>query len=152
MPATALRIIRDAQRAGVSLDEIKQIQPADIRSWQHAELLAMLGRKVAEIESQQARLAHNKAHLQDLDPIDRIQTRRHGLRRQRRQGDGEHARRRQTISPLHIRVLWGLASSSLLPACWVLKCFSPAMAGWSGAARLSGHRHLRFSIPLGLRP
>ena len=30
-----LTIIRDAQQAGFSLDEIKQLLPADVSSWQH---------------------------------------------------------------------------------------------------------------------
>ncbi|MFC3530819.1 MerR family transcriptional regulator [Vogesella facilis] len=61
-----LAIIRDAQQAGFSLAEIKQILPADITAWQHDALLATLRRKVAEIEALQARLAQNKAHIQSL--------------------------------------------------------------------------------------
>lgn len=61
-----LTIISDAQQAGFSLDEIKQLLPADVSSWQHDELIAILQRKVADIEALQTRLAQNKAHIQSL--------------------------------------------------------------------------------------
>lgn len=61
-----LTIISDAQQAGFSLDEIKQLLPADVSSWQHDELIAILLRKVADIEALQIRLAQNKAHIQSL--------------------------------------------------------------------------------------
>jgi len=61
-----LTIIRDAQQAGFSLDEIKQLLPADVSSWQHDELMGILLRKVADIEVLQTRLAKNKAHIQHL--------------------------------------------------------------------------------------
>lgn len=59
----ALAIITEAQQAGFSLDEIKQILPEDISSWKHDELMAALKKKVADIESLEARLAQNKAHI-----------------------------------------------------------------------------------------
>jgi len=46
-----LTIIGQAQQAGFSLDEIKQLVPADISSWQHAPLLAALEAKVSDIEA-----------------------------------------------------------------------------------------------------
>ena len=61
-----LAIIGDAQQAGFSLDEIKQVLPSDLASWQHDKLMPALHRKVADITEQEARLARNKAHLQDL--------------------------------------------------------------------------------------
>lgn len=61
-----LTIISDAQQAGFSLDEIKQLLPADVSSWQHDELIAILQRKVADIEALQTRLAQNKTHIQSL--------------------------------------------------------------------------------------
>jgi len=50
-----LTIIGQAQQAGFSLDEIKQLVPADINTWQ-----------VSDIEALEARLAHNKQQLQTL--------------------------------------------------------------------------------------
>ncbi|KUM03760.1 MerR family transcriptional regulator [Chromobacterium subtsugae] len=61
-----LSIIRDAQQAGFTLDEIRQLLPGDFQSWRHEELLSALRRKVADIEALQARLAQSKAHLQAL--------------------------------------------------------------------------------------
>ncbi|HHO0937455.1 TPA: MerR family transcriptional regulator [Aeromonas hydrophila] len=61
-----LTIIGQAQQAGFSLDEIKQLVPADISSWQHAPLLAALEAKVSDIEALEARLAHSKQQLQAL--------------------------------------------------------------------------------------
>ena len=67
-PETAqlLAIIGQAQQAGFSLDEIKQLVPADISTWQHAPLLAALKAKVSDIEALEARLAHSKQQLQAL--------------------------------------------------------------------------------------
>lgn len=61
-----LTIISDAQQAGFSLDEIKQLLPADVSSWQHDTLIATLQRKIADIETLQVRLTQNKAHIQSL--------------------------------------------------------------------------------------
>ena len=61
-----LTIIGQAQQAGFSLDEIKQLVPADISSWQHAPLLAALEAKVSDIEALETRLAHSKQQLQAL--------------------------------------------------------------------------------------
>jgi DNA-binding transcriptional MerR regulator len=59
-----LDIITTAQSAGFSLDEIRKLLPsAQDNTWQHAELLDSLERKVAEIEVLQQRLARNKAQL-----------------------------------------------------------------------------------------
>lgn len=70
---TMLAIIRDAQQAGFSLDEIRQLLPGEISSWQHDTLMAALHRKIADIETLQARLMQNKAHLQSL--VDLIESR-----------------------------------------------------------------------------
>lgn len=61
-----LAIINDAQRVGFSLEEIKQVLPEDISSWRHDELIAVLHKKIADIESLEVRLAQNKAHLRSL--------------------------------------------------------------------------------------
>ncbi|MDC8757475.1 MerR family transcriptional regulator [Janthinobacterium fluminis] len=61
-----LAIINDAQKAGFSLQEIKQVLPEDISSWRHDELMAALKKKIADIESLEVRLAQNKAHLRSL--------------------------------------------------------------------------------------
>lgn len=61
-----LSIIRDAQQAGFTLDEILQILPADFQSWKHEQLLSALRRKLGDIESLEARLAQSKAHIQTL--------------------------------------------------------------------------------------
>ena len=64
--ATLLSILSGAQRAGFTLDEIRQLLPQDLRHWQHAELMAALQQKVRDIEALQARLAHSRQHLQNL--------------------------------------------------------------------------------------
>lgn len=58
-----LAIIRDAQQAGFSLDEISQLLPAEVSSWQHEALMAALTGKVADIVALEQKLAQNKAHL-----------------------------------------------------------------------------------------
>lgn len=67
-PETAilLSVLGGAQRAGFTLDEIRQLLPQDLRNWQHAELMAALQQKVAEIEALQQRLEHNRQHLLQL--------------------------------------------------------------------------------------
>ena len=61
-----LAIIRDAQQAGFSLDEISQLLPTEVSSWQHEALMTALTRKVADIEALERKLADNKAHLHAL--------------------------------------------------------------------------------------
>lgn len=61
-----LRIISDAQHAGFSLEEIRQLLPDDSASWKHDELLATLRKKIADIEALERRLARSKAELQSL--------------------------------------------------------------------------------------
>lgn len=61
-----LSIISDAQQAGFTLDEIRQVLPEDISSWRHDELMVALKKKIADIESLEVRLAQNKAHLLSL--------------------------------------------------------------------------------------
>ena len=76
-----LTIIGDAQQAGFSLEEIKRLLPADVSSWRHDELIAILQRKVADIEALEARLAHSKAQIQSL--VQLIESAgRHGLQAQ----------------------------------------------------------------------
>ncbi|MCC7596129.1 MerR family transcriptional regulator [Janthinobacterium sp. FW305-129] len=61
-----LSIISDAQQAGFTLDEIKQVLPENISLWKHDELMVALKKKIADIESLEVRLAQNKAHLLSL--------------------------------------------------------------------------------------
>ena len=61
-----LSIIRDAQQAGFTLDEIRQLLPGDFQSWRHEELMSALRSKVEDIAALERRLARSKAHLQQL--------------------------------------------------------------------------------------
>jgi DNA-binding transcriptional MerR regulator len=61
-----LSIIINAQQTGFTLDEIKQVLPADSTSWRHNELVATLKQKIVDIETMEARLAQNKSHLLSL--------------------------------------------------------------------------------------
>jgi DNA-binding transcriptional MerR regulator len=72
-----LAIISNAQQTGFTLDEIRSILPADAAGWQHAELMATLHRKLADIEAMERRLAANKANLLSL--IDLIESRPDGM-------------------------------------------------------------------------
>jgi DNA-binding transcriptional MerR regulator len=58
-----LGIIVGAQRTGFSLDEIKQILPADLSNWRRGELMGALRRKVADIEQMEKRLSQSKKQL-----------------------------------------------------------------------------------------
>ncbi|GAA4487036.1 MerR family transcriptional regulator [Gluconacetobacter asukensis] len=70
---TILGLIALAQGAGFSLDEIRALLPVDLEHWEHDALVGALTRKVADIETLQARLARSKAHL--LHVIDEIEAR-----------------------------------------------------------------------------
>lgn len=59
-----LHIISNAQQTGFSLDEIKQVLPEDMSTWRHDDLIAMLQKKISDIEAMEVRLAQNKANLQ----------------------------------------------------------------------------------------
>jgi len=68
-PADALvilGIIIGAQRTGFSLDEIRQILPADLGNWRCGELTGALRRKVADIEQMEKRLGQSKRQLHTL--------------------------------------------------------------------------------------
>jgi DNA-binding transcriptional MerR regulator len=58
-----LELIATAQSAGFSLDEIRVLLPGDSEHWDHDALLSTLRRKVDDIGSLEARLAHSKAQL-----------------------------------------------------------------------------------------
>jgi DNA-binding transcriptional MerR regulator len=58
-----LGIIVGAQRTGFSLDEIKQILPADLGNWRHRELMGALRLRIADIEKMQKRLGRSKRQL-----------------------------------------------------------------------------------------
>src|SRR6266404_1215515 len=49
-----LGIIVGAQRTGFSLDEIRQILPADLSNWRRGELMGELRRKIADIEQMES--------------------------------------------------------------------------------------------------
>lgn len=63
---TILAIIVGAQRTGFSLDEIRQILPADLANWRQAELIGALRRKAADIEQMKKRLGQSKRQLDAL--------------------------------------------------------------------------------------
>ena len=68
-----LEIIRSAQQAGFTLDEIRALLPTnlDMNTWSHDKMLETLKRKVREIETLQRRLKKNKAQLQAIiDPVE----------------------------------------------------------------------------------
>jgi DNA-binding transcriptional MerR regulator len=60
---STLEIIASAQRAGFSLEQIRQLLPTGQGSWQHGELVDALRHKVTEIEKMQERLNQNRAQL-----------------------------------------------------------------------------------------
>jgi len=61
-----LNIIVGAQRTGFSLDEIRQILPADLSTWRQADLIEALRRKVADIAEMQRRLSQSRRQLHTL--------------------------------------------------------------------------------------
>ncbi|ODP32961.1 MerR family transcriptional regulator [Pandoraea sp. ISTKB] len=73
---TRLSLIRRAQNAGFTLDEIRAILPPDLKAWPHDTLLEMLRRKVAEIDALAQKLAVSKRNLTSL--IDAIEHREAG--------------------------------------------------------------------------
>jgi len=60
---TVLGVIVGAQRTGFSLNEIRQVLPADVGKWRHRELLGALRRKVADIEQMEQRLGQSRRQL-----------------------------------------------------------------------------------------
>jgi DNA-binding transcriptional MerR regulator len=73
---TRLEIIRRAQSAGFSLEEIRAFLPSDLNSWPHDTLLQALQRKIGEIEALEQHLALSKRNLSAL--IDEITNRAEG--------------------------------------------------------------------------
>jgi DNA-binding transcriptional MerR regulator len=63
-----LEIIRSAQQAGFTLEEIRALLPTnpDMNKWSHNKLLETLKRKAGDIESLQKRLKKNMAQLQAI--------------------------------------------------------------------------------------
>lgn len=79
-PADALQVlgvIVGAQLTGFSLDEIRQILPADLSNWRRGELMGALRRKIADIERMEKRLGQSKRQLYAL--IRKIEGKRDGL-------------------------------------------------------------------------
>lgn len=72
-----LSLIAGAQQAGFTLDEIKQVLPPDLTSWQHEELVSMLQKKIHDIEAMEAKLRANKSQLQML--VHRIENKPEGM-------------------------------------------------------------------------
>ena len=62
----ALRLIATAQRAGFSLDELRQLLPDDLEHWQCDELLATLHSKLQSIDLMLAQLTKSRAELSEL--------------------------------------------------------------------------------------
>lgn len=61
-----LAIIVNAQQAGFSLDEIKQILPPNISNWEHDKLISALQKKIEHIEKLEKQLKKNKALLKEV--------------------------------------------------------------------------------------
>ena len=79
-PADALMIlgiIIGAQRTGFSLDEIRQILPADLSNWRRGELMGALRRRIADIARMEKRLGQSKRQLYAL--IRKIESKSDGL-------------------------------------------------------------------------
>jgi DNA-binding transcriptional MerR regulator len=79
-PPEALRtlgIITCAQQTGFSLNEIRQLLPADASHCDHDALLSALHNKVADIEAMENQLRQSKAHLKAL--IQSIQNKPEGM-------------------------------------------------------------------------
>lgn len=72
-----LSIITSAQQAGFSLDEIRQVLPPDLMSWQHDALLSTLEKKISDIEALEQKLKASKLQLQAL--VRRIQDKPDGM-------------------------------------------------------------------------
>lgn len=72
-----LSLIAGAQQAGFTLDEIKQVLPPDLTSWQHEELVSMLQKKIQDIEAMEAKLRATKSQLQML--VHRIENKPEGM-------------------------------------------------------------------------
>src|SRR5260370_18157002 len=72
-----LGIIIGAKRTGFSLDEIRQILPADLSNWRRGELMGALRRKIADIEQMEKRLGQSKRQLYAL--IRKIEGKSDGL-------------------------------------------------------------------------
>lgn len=61
-----LTIIVNAQQAGFSLDEIKQILPPSISNWEHDKLVSAIQKKIEHIENMEKQLKKNKAILKEV--------------------------------------------------------------------------------------
>lgn len=80
-PAQALqtlKLIRSAQQAGFTLQELKALLPgAAPGEFRHAELISGLRRKVTQIEAMQAHLAHTRTQL--LGIIETVEAQPEGM-------------------------------------------------------------------------
>ncbi len=55
-----LNLIKSAQEAGFSLDELRNLLPPDLQDWEHDKLKQALRDKVQSISELQAKLEHSK--------------------------------------------------------------------------------------------
>ncbi|QJI37121.1 MerR family transcriptional regulator [Pseudomonas sp. ADAK13] len=58
-----LNLIKTAQKAGFSLDELRTLLPSDLSQWEHGALLETLRSKVRDIEALEERLVQAKAQI-----------------------------------------------------------------------------------------
>ncbi|WP_397452385.1 MerR family transcriptional regulator [Pseudomonas sp. NA-150] len=73
-----LELIKCAQQAGFTLEELSLLLPGDeFNASRHAELIASLELKVQQIEDMQIKLEHNKTKL--LAVIERVKARPEGM-------------------------------------------------------------------------
>ncbi|MAI89163.1 MerR family transcriptional regulator [Ponticaulis sp.] len=61
-----LDIITSSQRAGFSLDEIRNLVPTDFDTWEHDSLLEAIKKKVTDIQAMEKRLAKSRKQLVHL--------------------------------------------------------------------------------------
>lgn len=59
-----LNLIKSAQNAGFSLEELRQLLPPDLGHWEHGALVEALREKIESIDQLQKRLAQSKATIQ----------------------------------------------------------------------------------------
>ena len=61
-----LELIKSAQEAGFSLEELRHVMPPDLNQWEHSKLDVVLREKVRSIEALQQQLEASKATILDI--------------------------------------------------------------------------------------
>lgn len=61
-----LNLIKSAQDAGFSLEELRSLMPPDLAQWEHGKLVQALHDKVRHIEALQQRLEQSKATILEV--------------------------------------------------------------------------------------